>query len=97
VSLGSFYITGYGRSNGSGGFQGGGPADPCSDGSDSPVYPYAGNDPPPDLNTSGASAGGTVVWGHFIKDVRQSAGALGGSGTACDGRSFHPCVAVLVE
>ena len=97
VSLGSFYITGYGRINGSGGFQGGGPEDPCGDGSDSPAYPYAGNDPPPDLNTSGASAGGTVVWGHFVKHVTQSADTLGGSGTPCDGSSLQPCVAVLVE
>ena len=97
VSLGSFYITGYGRLNGSGSFQGGGPDDPCSDGSDSPVYAYAGNDPPPDLNTTGGGAGGVVVWGHFIKSVAQGGGTLGGTGVRCVENDLDPCVAVLVE
>jgi hypothetical protein len=97
VALGSFYITGYGRLNGSGGLQGGEPVDPCAEGSDSPVYPYAGNDPPPDLNTLKGPAGGTVVWGHFLKFVVQSGATNGGTGNPCDGRSFSPCVPVLVE
>jgi hypothetical protein len=97
VSLGSFYVTGYGRLNGNGSFQGGGPADPCSDGSDSPVYAYAGNDPPPDLNTTGGGAGGVVVWGHFLKSVAQGGGTLGGTGVRCDENDLDPCVAVLVE
>ena len=96
VALGQFYITGYGRLNGSGNFQGGGPDDPCDDGASSPVYPYAGNDPPPDLNTMGGAAGGVVVWGHFLKGVVQSAATQGGTEPCQDG-SLNPCVAVLTE
>ena len=86
-----------GRLNGSGSFQDGGPADPCSDGSDSPMYPYAGNDPPPDLNTLGGAADGVVVWGHFIKGVAQAGGTLGGNGERCRENELDTCVAVLVE
>ena len=85
VALGQFYITGYGRLNGSGSFQGGGPDDPCNDGANSLVYPYAGNDPPPDLNTIGGAAGGVVIWGHFLKGVVQSGATQGGYGPCIDG------------
>jgi hypothetical protein len=97
VTLGSFYITGYGRLNGNGQFQGGGPDDPCGEGSTSPVYPYAGNDPPPDMNADGGAAGGAVVWGHFIKGVAQSGSTGGGTGKLCDPKALIPCVPVLVE
>ncbi len=89
VALGQFYITGYGRLNGSGSFQGGGPDDPCDDGANSLVYPYAGNDPPPDLNTLGGAAGGVVVWGHFLKGVVQSGATHGGNGP-CNEASLKP-------
>lgn len=89
VGLGSFYITGYGRING-------GRLtieDPCSDGASSPVYQWAGNDPPPDLDLSRNT---TVLWGHFIKDV--PGGAFGGTHNPCQPElSFNPCVPVLVE
>ena len=89
VGLGSFYITGYGRITG-GGLN---IEDPCSDGASSPGYQWAGNDPPPDLNTSSNT---TVIWGHFIKDV--PGGASGGTGVLCQPQlSFNPCVPVLVE
>jgi hypothetical protein len=97
VALGRFYVTGWGRLNGDGSFQGGGPVDPCSDGADSPVYPYTANEPPPDLNAGGSAAGGAVVWGHFIKGVVQSASTGGGTGKPCDPKAFTPCVPVLVE
>lgn len=96
VALGSFYITGYGRLNGSGNFQGGGPDDPCDDGNNSPVYPYTGNEPPPDLNSTGGAAGGVVVWGHFIKGVVQSGATHGGNGP-CNEAGLNTCVAVLTE
>jgi hypothetical protein len=95
VALGSFYITGYGRLNGNGGFQGGGPEDPCSDGNDS-TEPGAGNNPPPDLDTVGGNSSGAAVWGHFVKGVVQSGATQGGNGP-CNEASLNPCVAVLVE
>jgi hypothetical protein len=97
VTLGSFYITGWGRLNGNGSFQGGGPEDPCGEGSNSPDYPYTANEPPPDINTSGGAAGGAVVWGHFLKTVVQSGSTSGGTGKTCDPKAFSPCVPVLVE
>ena len=97
VSLGSFYVTGYGRLNGSGGLQGGEPEDPCGDGNNADPYDGTGNEPPPDLNELGGSAGGTVVWGHFLKVVVTNSMTTGGTAGDCDPDGFHPCVAVLVE
>ena len=89
VGLGSFYITGYGRING-GNLN---IEDPCSDGASSPIYQWAGNDPPPDLDLSRNT---TVIWGHFVKDA--PGGATGGTGVICQPQlSFNPCVPVLVE
>jgi hypothetical protein len=95
VGLGQFYITGYGKLNGSGNWQGD-IEDPCSDGSSSAVYAYAGNDPPPDLNSAGGNGGGTVIWGHFIKGVVQSGATTGGEG-ACVETALGVCVPVLTE
>jgi Putative Flp pilus-assembly TadE/G-like len=96
VALGAFYVTGWGRLNGNGTFQGGGPADPCTDGNNGNLYDGTGNEPPPDLNANGGAAGGTVVWGHFLKYVAQSSQTSGG-GEPCDPDGIDPCVAVLVE
>jgi hypothetical protein len=97
VTLGRFYVTGWGRLNGDGSFQGNGPEDPCSDGANSPVYPITANEPPPDINSGGAAAGGAVIWGHFIKGVVQNSSTGGGTGKPCDPKTFTPCTPVLVE
>jgi hypothetical protein len=100
VALGSFYVTGYGRLNGSGGWQGGAPEDPCTGGNNTDPYDGTGNEPPPDLNMNGGPAGGSVVWGHFLKlVVPASSSTGGGTGDPCDTApsSFQPCVSVLVE
>ena len=47
----SFYITGFGRTNGSG-FQGGF-SDPCTSGNDGDLYNGNGSEPPPDLELHG--------------------------------------------
>jgi hypothetical protein len=98
VALGYFYVTGYGRLNGSGGLQGGQPEDPCSDGNNGDLYDGTGNEPPPDLNVAGGSSSGVAVWGHFLKYVPQGSSTTGGTGEPCRLRtSLQPCVAVLVE
>jgi hypothetical protein len=94
VGFGSFYITGYGRIAGNGNLQIG---DPCGDGSNFAGYPITANEPPPDLNTGGSNASGTVVWGHFVKNVVPAAGTTP-SGILCRPvETFDPCVAALVE
>lgn len=101
VGFGAFYITGYGRLNGSGNFQGGGPEDPCDDGNvGNPLdgLPYGvGNEPPPDVINCGGSCSGTVVWGHFIVPV-DTGGRSTPSDALCDpDESLLPCRPVLVE
>jgi len=99
VAFGSFYVTGYGRLNGNGGWQGGGPEDPCDDGNNGDLYDGTGNEPPPDLNTGSGNTSGTVVWGHFLKLVVPASSSTGGTGNPCQSSSvsFQPCVPVLVE
>jgi hypothetical protein len=76
------YITGFGRISGNGSVT---VDDPCA----GPL--------PSDLDTSGGSSGGRVMWGHFVNLAVLSAGATP-SGAECDpGASTQPCVAVLVE
>jgi hypothetical protein len=94
VALGTFYITGYGRIGGNGELE---IEDPCGDGSDFSGYAITANEPPPDLNTSGGKAGGSVVWGHFIKNFVQSATADPSEKICEPLESFQPCVATLVE
>lgn len=101
VGFGAFYITGYGRLNGSGNFQGGEPDDPCDDGnSGNPLDGLpagVGNEPPPDLIDCGGSCSGTVVWGHFIVPVDTGGGSTP-SDEVCDPEeSLMPCRPVLVE
>jgi hypothetical protein len=92
VGFGNFYVTGYGEVN-AGVWKGGGPEDPCDDGSGLEVG--AGNDPPPDIDMSRNTG---WVWGHFVKDVTPAPFTTGGSGVLCNPEaSFQPCVAVLVE
>ncbi len=94
VGFGNFYVTGYGTTQ-NGGWQGGGPDDPCDFGNDGDLYNGNGNEPPPDLDYSRNT---TWVWGHFLKDVTPSPFTTGGSGVLCNPEaSFQPCVAVLVE
>jgi hypothetical protein len=89
----SFYITGFGRTNG-GGFQGG-YSDPCTNGNDGNLFNGNGSEPPPDLDYS---ANTFYIWGHFVKDVVPTASTSGTSGVLCKPLiSFMPCVAVLVE
>ncbi len=79
----SVYVTGYGRVGGNGSLT---IDDPCP-----------GNTPPPDLDLSGGSSGGYVVWGHIIKGVVPTPNATP-SGVICQPAASHqPCVAVLVE
>jgi hypothetical protein len=94
VGFGNFYITGYGRTQ-NGGWQGGGPEDPCGSGNDGDLTNGNGNEPPPDLDFSRNT---TWVWGHFVKDVQPNPFSTGTSGVLCNPEaSFQPCVAVLVE
>ena len=89
----SFYITGFGRTNG-GGFQGGF-SDPCTSGNDGDLYNGNGSEPPPDLSYTGNTF---YIWGHFVKDVVPTASTSGTTGVLCKPLiSFMPCVAVLVE
>jgi hypothetical protein len=92
--IGGFYITGYGRILGNGTLIN---EDPCSNGAagggTSPTSPYAGNTPPPDIDTSTA---GAVAWGHFIVPVDLGT-STGGTGVLCQTASTTACVAVLVE
>jgi len=92
--IGGFYITGYGHVLGNGTLIN---DDPCSNGAvgggTSPTSPYAGNTPPPDVDTSTASA---IAWGHFIVPVDLGT-STGGTGFVCQGASTTACVAVLVE
>lgn len=77
------YITGYGRVSGNGSLT---IDDPCP-----------GSTPPPDLDLSGGSSGGYVVWGHVINHV------VPGPDSRPSGRICRPvettnvCVPVLVE
>ena len=92
VGFGNFYVTGYGETI-NGGWKGGGPEDPCGEGSGLAVG--AGNAPPPDIDMSRNTR---WVWGHFVKDVTPAPFTTGGSGELCNPEaSFQPCVAVLVE
>jgi len=94
VGFGNFLVTGYGRTS-NGGWQGGAPDDPCSDGNDGDLTNGNGNEPPPDIDYSKNT---TWVWGHFVNDVQPSPFTTGGSGVLCEPQaSFMPCVAVLVE
>ena len=89
----SFYITGFGRTNG-GGFQNGF-SDPCTSGNDGNLFNGNGSEPPPDLDYSGNTF---YIWGHFVKDVVPAAVTSGTTGELCKPLiSFMPCVAVLVE
>jgi len=92
--IGGFYITGYGTINGSGAFTN---EDPCANGAvgggTSPTSPYAGNTPPPDLDTSTA---GAVAWGHFVVPV-DLGGSSGGTGTLCQPGTPTACIAVLIK
>jgi Putative Flp pilus-assembly TadE/G-like len=90
VGFGNFYITGYGRVNGSGNFQGGAPEDPCTTGNAN-TSPGAGNKTPPDIDLSG---NGVIAWGHFVKEVTPKGRA---TGVLCKPSDFQPCVATLVE
>ena len=89
----SFYVTGFGRTTGSG-FSGGF-SDPCTSGNDGNLYNGNGSEPPPDLDYS---ANTFYIWGHFVKDVVPAASTSGTTGVLCKPLiSFMPCVAVLVE
>jgi hypothetical protein len=94
--IGGFYITGYGSIGGNGRLIN---EDPCSDGAGpgpptAPgTSPYAGNSPPPDLDTSTSSE---IAWGHFVNPV--DLGTLtGGTGILCQTATLTACVSVLVE
>jgi hypothetical protein len=77
------YVTGYGRINGSGSIN---IADPCP-----------GSTPPSNLDLSGGSSSGTVLWGHIINYVVPSPRATP-SGVLCNpGGDTQPCVATLVR
>lgn len=89
--IGGFYITGYGRLNGSGGWQGGAPEDPCTTGNGLAVG--AGNTPPSDLDYSN---NGAVAWGHFVTPVNLGTSS-GGTGELCQPATLTRCVVVLVE
>ena len=91
TAVGGFYITGYGRLNGSGGWQMGGPEDPCTTGNGQAVG--AGNTPPPDLDYSN---NGAVAWGHFVVPVDLGTSS-GGTGVLCQPSSLTACVPVLIE
>lgn len=79
----SVYVTGYGRNGGNGNLI---IDDPCP-----------GSAPPPDLDQSGGSIGGYVVWGHILNHVVPGPEATP-SGRICQPvASTTPCVAVLVE
>lgn len=76
------YITGYGKISGNGLVQ---VDDPCA----GPL--------PSDLDVSGGSSGGRVLWGYFVNLTVLSAGATP-SNVACNpGGSTQPCVPILVE
>jgi Putative Flp pilus-assembly TadE/G-like len=90
VGFGNFYITGYGRVNGSGNWQGGQPEDPCTDGGGDPS-PGAGRKTPPDIDMSG---NGVIVWGHFVKVVTPRGRA---TGVICKPNEFQPCTPTLVQ
>ncbi|GIU95313.1 MAG: hypothetical protein KatS3mg012_1770 [Gaiellaceae bacterium] len=77
------YVTGFGRVSGNGSLQ---IDDPCP-----------GNTPPPDLDLSGGSASGYVVWGHVLNYVVPSAQATPSGRLCTPGASPQPCVATLVE
>jgi hypothetical protein len=91
TAVGGFYITGYGQLTGSGGWQGGAPADPCTTGNGQAVG--AGNTPPSDLDYSN---NGAVAWGHFVVPVNLGASG-GGTGVLCEPATPGSCVAVLIE
>ena len=91
TAVGGFYITGYGRLNGNGGWQGGAPDDPCTTGNGQSIG--AGNTPPSDLDYSN---NGAVAWGHFVVPVNLGASG-GGTGILCDPSTPGSCVAVLIE
>ena len=91
TAVGGFYITGYGRLNGSGGWQGGGPEDPCTTGNGLAVG--AGNTPPSDLDYTN---NGAVAWGHFVVPVDLGTSS-GGTGVLCQPSSLTACVPVLIE
>ena len=71
----SFYITGFGRTTGSG-FSGGF-SDPCTSGNDGNLYNGNGSEPPPDLDYS---ANTFYIWGHFVKAVVPAASTSGTTG-----------------
>lgn len=91
TAVGGFYITGYGRLNGSGGWQGGAPEDPCTTGNGLAVG--AGTTPPPDLDYSN---NGAVAWGHFVVPVDLGTSS-GGTGVLCQPSQPTACVPVLIE
>jgi hypothetical protein len=76
------YITGYGRVSGNGSVQ---VEDPCA----GPL--------PNDLDLSGGSNGGAVVWGYFFNLTELSAGTTPSGLTCNPGGSTQPCVPVLIE
>jgi hypothetical protein len=91
TAIGGFYITGYGRLNGSGGWQGGAPDDPCTTGNGQGIG--AGSTPPADLNMNN---NGVVAWGHFVIPVDLGTSG-GGTGLLCEPSSLTACVPVLVQ
>ena len=81
VGFGTFYITGWGRFNGNGAGATLQNDDPCP-----------GSAPPADIIPSN----GTVVWGHFVKQIAASANSTP-SGVKCKEFDFLPCIPVLVK
>jgi hypothetical protein len=84
----SVYVTGFGKVRG-----GQGQSEPEIQIDD----PCPGNTPPPDLDLSGGSAGGYVVWGHIINYVIPSPRATPSGRRCTPETSAQPCVATLVE
>lgn len=79
----SIYVTGFGQVQGNGTLQ---IDDPCP-----------GNTPPPDLDLSGGSSSGYVVWGHVLNYVVPGPRATPSGRLCAPGTSAQPCVATLVE
>ena len=88
TAIGGFYITGYGRFNGSGNLV---DVDPCDTGNGGAIG--AGNTPPTDLDPTN---NGGVAWGHFVVPVNLGASG-GGTGVLCEPSTPGSCVAVLIE
>jgi hypothetical protein len=79
------YIRGYGRISGNGSLN---IDDPC---------PGAASSVPSDLDLSGGSSGGYVVWGSILNHVHRGGGATPGPSLCQPVISNSPCVMTLVE